>query len=73
MASSVEFGPIRDGSFLVLVSWTNRDGSLGSHKKWYFAGNVFVVNGQFGLKLKRSVCRTADGLIQEVQKSRMWG
>lgn len=73
MASSASFSPIKNGRFLVMVSWTNKDGTEGSHKKEYSAGGIFITNGQLGVKLKRSVCRTAGELIQEVQKVRARG
>lgn len=70
MASSVVVGPVKDGRFVVTASWSNKDGTTGSYAVELREGNVFVVNGLVGVKLRRPVCRLADEVIQAVMKAR---
>ena len=70
MSDSVVVGPVIEGRFVVTVRWTNRDGSPGAHRITIAALSVFIVNGPLGAKLKKSPCRHADSIIQEVHKTR---
>ncbi len=70
MASSVVVGPVKDGRFLITVTWSKKDGTTGSHDVEFRPGNVFVSNGLVGVKMRRPVCRFADEVIQQVIKVR---
>lgn len=70
MATSVSVGPITEGKFEVTVAWVDKYNVPSEHKLIFSSGSLFFVNGPFGVKLKRPVCRHVDDVIRRVLTAR---
>jgi len=66
MATSVSIGPIAEGKFEVTIAWVDKHNVPSEHKVNFSSGSLFFMNGPFGVKLKRPVCRHVDDVIRRV-------